>query len=650
MILREDINQYKENVKKVRRLSEDKAYQHNLIDELKKDKQKYEIQMNNNSQSYNKWFDYVKMNFTTLKRMLDHTNIQLPTIEPEVSYSPNDLVSQSYPRSLPGGLLVKYREYQDLEREVSNQNADIADLGAELKVKNEKLVDIENTLHELCPNNRWIDYDTPENDLLHLASEVKSIDRAAKDVQATITTIQNEISMNQRVLKKAEEKLAELKADLEKEFKDKGAQYIEIDDCKAEKERYKKRKKDVVVKIEELRVEINGLKGMIGDIENITRQLASLDLRTSLSTDILTEDEKFQAIDSPSQFYTYWTTQFNALSKRESQYRDFLWDKINKIKVKIEEFEHVPEPYRNELLYFLNEIRGMGYDAAINDIDNYLDWAKHNLQDEMEQKKKAEQAIEIFVKRCSRRVMDIARELENIVTKMTVVNWTGERFPLVRYNKNYSFPNDIDDIRLVLHDFCLNEIEWYVKKSKKNIEILTVRDVAKTVNISNLFLKGIGDYPRLFIHIPGLGGELLRGSPKQAKYKEWEVINNASALSPTKSGGQTLMAHFIIIAMLLRQRSNDDSSLFLVTDNPFGTMSAKELVEAVFSMLDLLNIQWLVVGSISNVQATSNFNTIFNMSIKVDNGKKVLTTKRLVKNYRKYLDNISLLDNKGDKA
>lgn len=142
----------------------------------------------------------------------------------------------------------------------------------------------------------------------------------------------------------------------------------------------------------------------------------------------------------------------------------------------------------------------------------------------------------------------------------------------------------------------------------------------------------------------------MRGSPKQAKYKEWEVINNASALSPTKSGGQTLMAHFIIIAMLLRQRSNDDSSLFLVTDNPFGTMSAKELVEAVFSMLDLLNIQWLVVGSISNVQATSNFNTIFNMSIKVDNGKKVLTTKRLVKNYRKYLDNISLLDNKGDKA
>jgi hypothetical protein len=97
--------------------------------------------------------------------------------------------------------------------------------------------------------------------------------------------------------------------------------------------------------------------------------------------------------------------------------------------------------------------------------------------------------------------------------------------------------------------------------------------------------------------------------------------------------------------MIMRQRVDENSSLFLVSDNPFGTMSAKELIEATFSLLDLLNIQWVVVAPpIANVHITSKFPTINNLGLQLVEGRQVLTQK-LVKNYRKYMDNISVLDN-----
>lgn len=140
--------------------------------------------------------------------------------------------------------------------------------------------------------------------------------------------------------------------------------------------------------------------------------------------------------------------------------------------------------------------------------------------------------------------------------------------------------------------------------------------------MSNIVLHVLGEYPRLKIYIPTIDGPLLNGEPDNSYYKEWEVINHGNATASTKSGGQTLLAQFIVLAMLMRQRADDHSWLFLISDNPFGTMSAPELVEAVFSLLELLRIQWIVVAPpITNVHITSKFNTVYQMDVEPVDGE-----------------------------
>lgn len=641
------IEQHKENERTKKKLEDRKNYLENSIKELTGLVEQLKTQKINNEHSYKNWFEYVNKNFRVLKRMLK--DVHMPAADTSLSYSEEDICPQSYPYSLPQEAYKKLVEYEEFETDVSSKNARIADIRAESKVLNEKLVDIENKLQELSGGGGWKEVLIPTEDVLHLANEVQINEKKMKEVKSILDRIHEEMSLNHKEMISVEESLKDKKDEMEKDYPEEGAQFIEIEDCKAAKEQYRHQRRVLNKEIKEADIDIAGLQKTINEIDSTSRFIRSNHFNLSKKTSLLSEEDKIQAMNNPGEFYIHWNSNYTKVQKQNEEYRQLLRVKVNKMKDKVEAFDHLPIHYKNELVYFLSAIRDIDYDEAINNLNNYLDWAKHNLQNELEQKEKADKAVGIWVDRSSRRVLQIVRELENLVTKMTIINWTGERFPLIKYNKHFPFPTNLEDIQVLVHEFCMNEIDWYVKKGKKDVDDLTVRDVAKTVNVSTIVLKALGQFPRLLIHIPGIEGALLRGSAKHAKYKEWEVINNGSVNSATKSGGQTLMAQFIVIAMLMRQRVDENTSLFLVTDNPFGTMSANELVEATFSLLDLLNIQWLVVAPpITNIQITSKFHTVHNMSIEVEEGQKVLT-KKLVKNYRKFLDNISVLDNAVDR-
>ncbi|QFT87689.1 hypothetical protein FIU87_03405 [Bacillus sp. THAF10] len=645
--LNKAIEEDKKNKKEKSRLEEQRSYKVNLINQLTQSYDHLTTQKINNELSYKAWFEYVNKHFRILKRMLKDVHM---TVADEVaSYTGDDLRPQSYPHSLSPEAYRKLVEYQEFEADVSSKNARIADIRAEAKVLNEKLVDIETELQTICGDNKWKEINVPAEDILHLANDVKKNEKNMVEVQKKLDKIHEDMSLNNKEMASVKSSIEDKELEMEKDFPEEGAQYIDKVDCKEAKEQYRYQRRLLKREIKEADVLIASLQRTMNEIENTARFIRSNNFHLSKKAVPLSEKEIIKGMNNPGEFYFEWNSIFTKFRKQSEECRDFIRGKVNKLKDKVEAFQHLPEHYKNELVYFLSAIRDIEYDEAINNLNNYLDWAKHNLQNELEQKEKADKAVGLWVDRSSRRVLQIVRELENLVSKMTIVNWTGERFPLIKYNKHFPFPTNLEDIKVLVHEFCMNEIDWYVKKGKKDVDDLTVWDVAKTVNVSNVVLKALGQYPRLLIHIPGIEGALLRGSAKHAKYKEWEVINNGSVDSATKSGGQTLMAQFIVIAMLMRQRVDENSSLFLVTDNPFGTMSANELVEATFSLLDLLNIQWLVVAPpITNVQITAKFHTVHNMSIQVKEGKKVLT-KKLFKNYRKFLNNISVLDNNADK-
>lgn len=642
-----EIEQNKRNVHQKKMLLEKLSYQQHLLDELKKDEEQFRVQKLNNENSYNSWNKFVKDNYSVLKRLLGD-EIELPVpVEISCQIEENDLKPQTFRHTLKKEEFNRLLAYKELESDLSNRNSRIADERAEIKVLNEKLTEVEVLLQQLYGNG-WKNIEVPEDDILHLKNNVTVLEKAEKKTLSELETIKNDMSHNKRQMDALEKKIEAKKKELERDFPE-GAQYEAISDCNELREIYRQKSNVLNKEINEINLKISSLKRIIEDINRTGSLIRGLGLNSKNQPNQLSDEEKLELGSKPMEYYSLWNAEYNRILNGSREFNDVLRTRVNQMKDKIESFQHLPEKYKFELLNFLSTIREISYQEAITCLNNYLDWAKDNLQDEMAQKEKADMAINLWVERSSRRVLQVVGALQHLANKMTIINWKEERFPLIKYSKNFPFPTELEDVQAKVKEFCLNEIDRYVKKTNKNVEELTVKDIARTVNVSNLTLQALGDFPRLLIHIPGIEGDLLRGETKYAKYEEWEVINNGSASSATKSGGQTLMARMIVIAMLMRERVDDNSPLFLVTDNPFGTMSAKELIESTFSLLDLLRIQWLVVAPpIANVHITSKFHTVYNMSIEVMEGTKVLS-KKLMKNHRRFLQNISVLDNPEEK-
>ncbi|CRK85229.1 hypothetical protein [Neobacillus massiliamazoniensis] len=646
LLLENELEQDKENRKTKSNFLKLIEETENGITQLEEEKGKITIQKTNNSASFSNWMGYVRSNYSTLRRMLG--DIQMPVAAVIDTFDEKqDLRSHSYGHSLSKEARENIIKYHELDKNISNKNMRLAELNQTVKTLQEQVIKHENILQDLYGNS-WSELSVPESDEMHLATLVTQAEKQRDQGKAKVDGIMSKMKYNREEIEKLEKRLEDKRKDMEKDYPRFGAEYIEIPDWKAAKEQYRKERNLLERQYSETREEITKLHTSIEGMEQTTRLLKDLKLPVH-PAQVLSEQERVIIHENPIEYFTKWNQKYNSSTTNYRSYQENLGKRITQIKEKIESFTNIPETYQKELVHFLSTIRDMSFDDAVASLNNYLDWAKNNLQDELEQKEKADKAVDLCAERQSRRVLDVINVLQDLVRKLTIINWKKERFPLIKYNKNFPFPTKLEDIKPLVKELCMNEIDFYVSKYKDKIDNFTVHDIVKTMNISKLVLKAMGDFPRLMIHIPDIEGGLLRGEAKHAVYKEWETINQGSVTSSTKSGGQTLLAHFIVIAMIMRQRVEENSPLFLVTDNPFGTMSAPELVEGVFSLLDLLNIQWLVVAPpITNVSITSKFPTINNMNIEVVEGRKVLE-KKLVKNYRKYLQNFSVLDNPEEK-
>ncbi|MCT2347104.1 hypothetical protein M4D71_23420 [Niallia taxi] len=622
------------------------------LSELEKELDTYKMQWTNNDRSYETWLRYVKDDFAFIRKMVP--DIQLPKAEEVTKTAPEDLGVKSYPRSLAREASIKMSDYNELENNLKIKDTRIIELQVELKHSQGRLFESEEKLQEYC-GDKWLNVQVPDEDILHLHNQMELKYKEVKEKENEVTSIQNELTILLHNIEFVQKEVNAKKEELEKEFPEEGAKYQNLVDCAKEKEKYRKERKQLNTQSKDAEVRLSGMEATLNTLESTIYTLTKSELRFSKNaTSQFTDAERVALLENPREYFEEWRTDYNRV---DDDYRGYglkidRW--INQFKEKVESMHHLPERFKEAILHLLTRIRYISYDEALTNLDNYFNWARETVENEKLQKEKAEKAVELWVNRASRRVIQIVRNLIELTHKMTIVNWAGERFPIIKFNKNFPFPQDLEDVSPLIKEYCLNEIDYYVKRMEKNktsMDEITIRDISKSVNISNILLKALGDFPKLMIHIPGMEGSLLRGESKYATYKEWEVINRGNYSSATKSGGQTLLAQFVVIAMLMRQRVDENSSLFLVTDNPFGAMSANELVEATFVMFDLLNIQWLVVSPPTNLNAqiSSKFHTMYHMDIVVEEGKQELRKQNLIRNYRKFLDNISLLENPEEK-
>lgn len=609
------------------------------LTQLRSESEELNEQHQRNRQAFSKWLGFAKQNFTELLTLLGNISFPAP-ISTNDFFEDDYLKLISFGNSLERAHYEKLTIYKDLLSERSNRNARIGSYISSLESLNGELAEHQEKLKALDYFN-WYDSEEPVDDLLVLDKISNDLDTKVKNLENNVLVLLANIDQNDKLRSEVGINVIKIQDELKEDYPAYGAVKFEIDDVDEEREKIRILKKDTINHQKTLRKDIDYLDGEIKKIDSLFGSFNTLHINDSAKDAILTEEEKISLQQHPIEFYEDWFMHYDGAMRKHDSKKSELIAQINRIENYINSNNNLPLNFKNALINFLIRLRDLDYEQAIQSIQNYNNWAQHNLEEENEQKKKADDAVNFWVERVARRVLEICNCIDDLEKKMRIRNWNGIMFPLVRIEKSHPFPQKIDDFHFQVKQFCIDMIEKIMKKNP-DVDSLTAKQLSKNINMSNIVLYVLGEYPKLKIHIPTIEGPLLRGEPDDSYYKEWEVINNGSSTSSTKSGGQTLMAQFIVLSMLMRQRADDHSWLFMVSDNPFGTMSAPELVEAVFSLLELLKIQWLVVAPpITNVHITSKFNTVYQMDVSPNDGKLV---KVLEKKNRKFLQQINILN------
>jgi hypothetical protein len=459
----------------------------------------------------------------------------------------------------------------------------------------------------------------------------------------TSTEIEDKIELLERKIKLAEASIQDLniqKASLSSDLKHCSVQlkmqrnimlerykkepvYVSGLDYDVEKSNFKEQQKEAQNRLLELTQRLEDNMELLKNIELLTESLL-LESYIEVSSFVLSEGDKNKAEENPLVLVDEWNKSRAKTEEELERFKRGLEKSYNELLIQIENKESISKFIREPFKSIVREIQNAQFKKAIASIESIIFWAEKEVEKRAESKKQCDEAIRFFTVRCTKRVQDVITNLKVFVNKMKVKNVDGDFVELVRFEKSYKFPDNKEDIHLQIKEYCENTIAALIKKHP-NTEKIGIKDVESFVNISQLMKVVLGKFPKLHIYIPDGTGSLLTERPKEHLYKEWEVINNGGDRSSSKSGGQTIMAHLILISML-QKKANNDNWTMIVTDNLFGAMSAKKLVQPVFAVLEMLKVQWItVVPANAPVQITSNFNVVYLLSVDYKRGKGIVT-------------------------
>lgn len=528
--------------------------------------------------------------------------------------------------------------YNNLDAEEGSSNVKISMLNSEINSLNQS-----KNAHIIWLNQNagdWEGTPIPEDTVNEIEEKEnliqEKLDEVNKHIQEfriTEATIAEKLKQYTDTLKK------QRNAILERHGRE--PEYISELDYEVEKLYFAEKLSTAVEILKEWTFKLEDLVQLMKDIRFLSDNLL-LDGYIERSSFVLSEEENRIAGEDPERLVKKWG-ETRAKSEDElNKFKDKLKKEYNRLLIEIDKREtissFVREPFKNIVL----EIQSSRFQRAVAGIENIIFWAEKEVEKRAESKKQCDEAIRFFTERCTKRAQDVITGLKVFVNKMKVKNEDGDFVELVRFEKSYRFPDNKVEIEQLIKEYCEQIITNLVKKHP-NAENIKIKDVEPMVNISRIMKVVLGKFPKLHIYIPDGTSSLLSERPKEHLYKEWEVVNNGGNRSSSKSGGQTIMAHMILISML-QKKGNDDNWTMVVTDNLFGAMSAKKLVQPVFAVLEMLKVQWItVVPANAPVQITSNFNVVYLLSVDYKKGKGIVTYE-MEKYERRYLHRLGIVD------
>ena len=596
-----------------------------------------EREVANTQERCNEWENQARSFFLTINTMLPEAAMppyhadfaQITDVFPvKIPVLGKQLSSEAF------SLLQKYR---DLQKSQNERDSHLAELRYEERDILTKISEMEKDLLQL--NLQWQDVETPAEEMVELERKLHELVNKESEKREEQASLKTEIDQAESRIQTMEPMVCAL---AQKIKEDHGKEAFRLPTFHFEKEKglLKRSISEGEKQLKLVQDKIHSISHQLQEVKTLVNSLQSLHLPPNIYS--LSAEEEMDIRTHPQRVFNTWLNELSELKDALNQYREKFSTKVQNVRDAIERSEKLPDHFKVNASNFLMTIRESSLENAMQGIGNFLQWAHDVIEDGNKQKEKGEEAVKFWVHSAAKRVDDVFRYLREMESNMKIRNWNNHVFHLVKLQFKELVPKNTKEIIPLMREYCYDMIEEFVNKNE-NVDDLQLRYIAKQVNISSMVRRVLGEFPRLKVYIPEVDGPLLRGEPKNHYYKDWESINLGGARSATKSGGQTLLAQFIVLAMLMKQKAEKDSWLFLASDNPFGTMSSPELVEAVFALLETLKIQWLVVAPpITNVHITTKFNTIYHLDIIAEDGEKKLT-KLLEKQPRKYVNKISII-------
>ncbi|QGQ94163.1 hypothetical protein EHS13_04195 [Paenibacillus psychroresistens] len=289
------------------------------------------------------------------------------------------------------------------------------------------------------------------------------------------------------------------------------------------------------------------------------------------------------------------------------------------------------------------------YDPTLELLRSMKEHAHYEIETLLLDKLKSEHARELWTSRASKHVISIIKSMRSMASRMTIINQSGHRFPLVKMEmKQGDLPEREEDIQLLLKGYFVSCIEELLAKFE-SLESVPDAVLAEWMNDSKIVMVALKNrYPVMYIYKPQTTNVFYYETPKKHHYTEWETLNKGSITEAKGSGGQLLAARTLIMMMLLthkRQIRQTKQWSVLISDNPFGQAVSVHILDPIFAIAEVLNFQWVVLAppELIKMDVSRRFPVFWELELKRSTQGETII-EQLQHGGRTFEDQLSLFD------
>jgi hypothetical protein len=250
---------------------------------------------------------------------------------------------------------------------------------------------------------------------------------------------------------------------------------------------------------------------------------------------------------------------------------------------------------------------------------------QNELQQLRRDKETAEKAMKQWTKRASIYVLRMIDALNSMMGSMNYINEQGYSFPLVKLKGGERLPKKEEEIDFLLEEHFVSAISQILDE-EYDLNNLEDRILKKFVGDGAIFSTALkGRYPVLMVYKMSEKNEFKYARARDEYYDTWEAVNKGEGNLAEGSGGQTLSVNTFVIMMIMsfkkKRAGSENPSTVLIMDNPFGTASARHMLDPIFEIADKLNFQLICFSApeIIKVEISERFPAFW--ELKVEGGK-----------------------------